>query len=127
MTVKKWARNYKTKTLQTYPAIVGSIQTIDPVLIKFVEKGAGRIGSCGFTQSEGSVIFTSNSERDIHDVFKNQCWQNGNRPKGLKSGMSYLGCETIQQLHNKNSKGEIKYNLVTSIGMSENGIRVKTY
>ena len=46
---------------------------------------------------------------------------------GLKSGMSYLGCETIQQLHNKNSKGEIKYNLVTSIGMSENGIRVKTY
>jgi IMP dehydrogenase len=46
---------------------------------------------------------------------------------GVKSGMSYLGCETIQQLHNKNSKGEIKYNLVTSIGMSENGIRVKTY
>jgi IMP dehydrogenase len=46
---------------------------------------------------------------------------------GLKSGMSYLGCETIQQMHNKNSKGEIKYNLVTSIGMSENGIRVKTY
>ena len=88
MTVKKWASNYKTKTLQTYPAIVGSVQTIDPVLIKFVEKGAGRIGSCGFTQSEGSVIFTSNSERDIHDVFKNQCWQNGNRPKGLKSGMS---------------------------------------
>jgi len=46
---------------------------------------------------------------------------------GLKSGMSYLGCETIHQLHNKNSKGEIKFNLVTSIGMSENGIRVKTY
>ena len=46
---------------------------------------------------------------------------------GLKSGMSYLGCETIEQLHNKNEKKEIKYNLVTSIGMSENGIRVKTY
>ena len=46
---------------------------------------------------------------------------------GLKSGMSYLGCETIQQLHNKNSKGEIQFNLVTSIGISENGIRVKTY
>jgi len=46
---------------------------------------------------------------------------------GLKSGMSYLGCETIEQLHNKNSKNEIKFNIVTSIGMSENGIRVKTY
>jgi IMP dehydrogenase len=46
---------------------------------------------------------------------------------GLKSGMSYLGCENIKQLHNKNAKGEIKFNLVTSIGMSENGIRVKTY
>ena len=46
---------------------------------------------------------------------------------GLKSGMSYLGCESISQLHNKNSKSEIKFNLVTSIGMSENGIRVKTY
>ena len=46
---------------------------------------------------------------------------------GLKSGMSYLGCETINQLHSKSSKGEIKFNLITSIGMSENGIRVKTY
>jgi IMP dehydrogenase len=46
---------------------------------------------------------------------------------GLKSGMSYLGCENIKQLHGKNAKGEIKFNLVTSIGMTETGIRVKTY
>ena len=46
---------------------------------------------------------------------------------GLKSGMSYLGCENIKQIHNKNAKGEIKFNLVTSIGMTETGIRVKTY
>ena len=46
---------------------------------------------------------------------------------GLKSGFSYLGCLNINELHVKNAKGEIKYNLVTSIGMSENGIRVKTY
>lgn len=45
---------------------------------------------------------------------------------GIKSGMSYLGCENIIQLHNKSSKNEIKFNLVTSIGMSETGIRVKT-
>ena len=46
---------------------------------------------------------------------------------GIKSGMSYLGCETILELHNKSAKNEIKFNLVTSIGMSETGIRVKTY
>jgi IMP dehydrogenase len=46
---------------------------------------------------------------------------------GLKSGLSYVGCETIQQLHEKRVKGEIKFNQVTSIGMSETGIRVKTY
>lgn len=46
---------------------------------------------------------------------------------GLKSGLSYLGCENINQLHEKSCKGEIKFNLVTSIGMSETGIRVKTY
>ena len=46
---------------------------------------------------------------------------------GLKSGLSYLGCSNISELHEKNNKREIKFNLVTSIGMSENGIRVKTY
>ena len=46
---------------------------------------------------------------------------------GLKSGLSYLGCENIIQLHDKSYQGEIKFNLVTSIGMSETGIRVKTY
>ena len=46
---------------------------------------------------------------------------------GLKSGLSYLGCENIIQVHEKSSKGEIKFNLVTSIGMNETGIRIKTY
>jgi len=46
---------------------------------------------------------------------------------GIKSGMSYLGCENILQLHRKSANDEIKFNLVTSIGMTETGIRVKTY
>ena len=46
---------------------------------------------------------------------------------GLRSGLSYLGSYTIQQLHEKTQKQEIKFNLVSSIGMAENGIRVKTY
>jgi IMP dehydrogenase len=44
---------------------------------------------------------------------------------GIKSGMSYLGCENIIQLHDKSANNEIKFNLVTSIGMTETGIRVK--
>jgi IMP dehydrogenase len=46
---------------------------------------------------------------------------------GIKSGMSYLGCENILQLHRKSAREEIIFNLVTSIGMTETGIRVKTY
>jgi len=34
---------------------------------------------------------------------------------GIKSGMSYLGCENILQLHRKSANEEIKFNLVTSI------------
>lgn len=45
----------------------------------------------------------------------------------IKSSLSYLGCHNIQELHEKNKNGEIKFNLVSSIGMSETGIRVKTY
>jgi IMP dehydrogenase/GMP reductase len=48
--------------------------------------------------------------------------QNG----GLKSGLSYIGCENIDQVHEKFAKVEITFNIVTSIGMSETGIRVKT-
>jgi IMP dehydrogenase len=46
---------------------------------------------------------------------------------GIKSGLSYLGCYNIDEVHSKNMKKEIKFNLISSIGMSENGIRVKTY
>lgn len=44
---------------------------------------------------------------------------------GIKSGMSYLGSHNIPELFQKNINGEIKFNLVTPIGMSESGIRVK--
>jgi IMP dehydrogenase len=46
---------------------------------------------------------------------------------GLKSGLSYLGCRNINEVHKKASQNEIQFNIVTSIGMSETGIRVKTY
>ena len=46
---------------------------------------------------------------------------------GLKSGLSYLGCRTINEVHKKSAQDKIKFNIVTSIGMNETGIRVKTY
>ena len=46
---------------------------------------------------------------------------------GLKSGLSYIGCNNIEMVHEKRMNSEIKFNIVSSIGMSETGIRVKTY
>lgn len=46
---------------------------------------------------------------------------------GIKSGCSYLGARNIEEIHEKRRKGDIKFNLTTSIGMSETGLRVKTY
>ena len=46
---------------------------------------------------------------------------------GIKSGLSYLGCKDIVEVHDKSARNEIKFNLVTSIGMTETGIRVKSY
>lgn len=46
---------------------------------------------------------------------------------GMRSGLSYLGAHSIHQLHEKARNHKIKFNLVSSIGMSETGIRVKTY
>ena len=46
---------------------------------------------------------------------------------GLRSSMSYLGCESIAQLHEKNARKEIKFNIVTSTGVIESNTRVKTF
>lgn len=46
---------------------------------------------------------------------------------GIRSGLSYLGSQNLDELHEKAKNNQIKFNLVTSIGMSETGIRVKTY
>jgi IMP dehydrogenase len=46
---------------------------------------------------------------------------------GIKSGFSYLGAYNLEEIHQKRIKGHIKFNLTTSIGMSETGLRVKTY
>jgi IMP dehydrogenase len=46
---------------------------------------------------------------------------------GIRSGLSYIGCYNLEEVHEKAEKKQIKFNLVSSIGMSETGIRVKTY
>lgn len=82
------------------------------------EKGSNAILKTNFTAEgvDGEAELTGSVTDIIEQI-------NG----GIKSGMSYLGCENIIQLHEKNAKHEIKFNLVTSIGMTETNIRVKTY
>ena len=86
-------------------SIQNSIQSTPVLKTKFTAEGVD-----GEQELSGSVV----------DVIEQI---NG----GIKSGLSYLGCENIIQVHEKSAKNEIKFNLVTSIGMSETGIRVKTY
>ena len=46
---------------------------------------------------------------------------------GLRSGLSYLGAHNMTELHGKRAKNEIEFCVSTAIGLSETGIRVKTY
>lgn len=46
---------------------------------------------------------------------------------GLRSGLSYLGSHNMTELHMKRANNEIKFCVSTAIGLSETGIRVKTY
>jgi IMP dehydrogenase len=45
---------------------------------------------------------------------------------GVRSGLSYLGINNIDKLHNLIINNQIEWVLTTSIGMSESGIRIKT-
>ena len=44
---------------------------------------------------------------------------------GLRSGLSYIGSSSLEELHNYVKKGEIEWGLCTSIGINESGIRIK--
>ena len=44
---------------------------------------------------------------------------------GLRSGLSYIGSSSLEDLHTYVKKGEIEWGLCTSIGMNESGIRIK--
>ena len=45
----------------------------------------------------------------------------------LRSGMSYLGARTLDELHNLARTGRVQWAQQTAIGMSETGIRVSTF
>ena len=45
---------------------------------------------------------------------------------GIRSGMSYLGASSMEELHSLVKKNKIQWGLSTSIGLQETGIRVKT-
>lgn len=46
---------------------------------------------------------------------------------GLRSGMSYQGSRTLPELHTLRANNQINWGLSTSIGLSETGIRIKTF
>lgn len=46
---------------------------------------------------------------------------------GIRSGLSYQGCRTIKELHELRKNNKLRWGVITSIGMGETGIRVKTF
>ena len=46
---------------------------------------------------------------------------------GLRSGMSYQGCRTLEELNKLRANNDIMWGLSTAIGLSETGIRIKTF
>jgi IMP dehydrogenase len=46
---------------------------------------------------------------------------------GIRSGMSYQGCRSLFELHDLRSLNGIEWGLSSAIGLSETGIRIKTF
>ena len=46
---------------------------------------------------------------------------------GIRSGMSYQGCRSLFELHDLRSLNKIEWALSTPVGLSETGIRIKTF
>ena len=45
---------------------------------------------------------------------------------GIKSCFSYIGCNSVNEVHTKRALDEITFSIVTPIGMTETGTRIKT-
>jgi IMP dehydrogenase len=74
-----------------------------------IEENFNAEGIDGFVEIKGTV----------HDVIHQI---NGD----IKSCFSYIGCNNICDVHKKRASNEITFSIVTSIGMSETGTRIKT-
>ena len=100
---QEWHSEYdgskKTGKIVTYPAQLGTIQTIDSDLVKAIKQpllnsAKGKWGQGGMRylydleDNVYGIVFSSDDERDIHDVFKNNGWQHGVDAKQVKSGMT---------------------------------------
>ena len=74
-----------------------------------IEENFNAEGIDGFVEIKGTV------NDIIHQI-------NG----GIKSCFSYIGCNNIYDVHQKRASNEITFSIVTSIGMTETGTRIKT-
>jgi len=77
----------------------GTIQTIDPELVKVIKEPLLKASRGKWSQAGRrylydrkdrvyAVVLSTYAERDIHDIFKNQIWQHGASSNKLQSGMT---------------------------------------
>ena len=89
--------NKRSKVIGTYLAIPGTIQAIDSDIVKTIKQPL--LNSSNGRWSQGGmrylydrddniygVVFSSNSSKDIHDIWENQAWQHGTISDKLKTG-----------------------------------------
>ncbi len=75
-----------------------------------VEENFNSEGIDGFVEIKGTV----------QDIIQNI---NG----GIKSSFSYIGCRNIKEVHEQRLRDNIKFSVVSSIGMSETNTRINTF
>ena len=94
----KW-NGGKTGRIITYPASPGTVQVIDSDIVKGVKeplliKSKGKWSQAGrryLYDRKGQIygaVLSSDNERDIHDVPKNQLWQHSAASPALTPGMT---------------------------------------
>jgi hypothetical protein len=94
----KWNGGKKGRIVD-YPATSGTVQVIDADIVKSVKeplllKAKGTWGQAGrryLYDRKGKVygvVLSSDNERDIHDILKNQVWQHTASSKQVMPGMT---------------------------------------
>ena len=122
--IKPWHSKWQggKKGSYDYPAQPGTVQFIDSNLVKAIKEplliaSKGKWGQSGkryLYDRKGEVygvVLSSYSDRDIHDVAKNQIWQHSASSSKLESGMTVYVVPSEKILKENSTAVGVKFTL----------------